>query len=135
MIAARVEISAGGAADVPEHAVIVRELRVQHAGRLQAVDYQRVLETNGDDLVEIGDRGIDVPNQIVRDLEVADEPARIEDAAEKPRAGELLGQAQAPFADAVAVRVRDGESRVVHNRAEIGDVVVHALQLEEQNAE
>ena len=58
--------------------------------------------------------------------------ARADGAAQQPMSGDGGVDPQQLFADALGVRVGEGESDVVGQRAEVGDVVVEPFELDEQ---
>src|SRR5207244_10687490 len=68
-------------------------------------------------------------------LDGARHAARHDRAAEQPVTGDPLVQPQQLLADPETVRVAEGETRVVDDHADVGDVVVEALELEQDRGE
>src|SRR5207247_1354064 len=68
-------------------------------------------------------------------LDRARHAARHDRAAEQPVTGDPLVQPEQFLADPETVGVAEGKARVVDDHADVGDVVVEALELEEDDAQ
>ena len=66
--------------------------------------------------------------------QIAAHTAGRDDSAQKPRGGQILVETQQILADAITVGMREGEARIVRDRAKIRHVVVQPLQLQEHDA-
>src|SRR5262245_23065531 len=135
MVAAHVNINSRSARHVAEHTMINGGLKIERARPLQPVHQNRIAEADFDDLVEIFENRIELFRQIESLRHVVTDAARRDAAAQQPIAGELFIQSQQPLAQPKTVRVREGESRVVCDHSEVGDVVVEPLHLQQDNAQ
>src|SRR5712691_11594645 len=135
MIAPDIGVDPGGARHDAQHAVIAGRACRQPARALEPVADEGVVEGQRHDLLEVLERRIQLARQVEAFREVAADSARHDAAAEQPIARHPLVEPQQPLTDAEAVRVRDGEAGVVDDHAEVGHVVVQALELEQDHAQ
>src|SRR5574342_595408 len=94
MIAADIDINAGSARDVAEHAVIQRGLFAQRSGAFQTIHENGVAQADLDNLFEIGENGLKLGGQIETFWKILSDAARDDAAAQQTIAGQLFVQAQ-----------------------------------------
>ena len=104
---------------------------------MQPLEHQAVVQRQLGDLQELGDEASDRRRQLPEggcSHRIAD-TARHDGAPQQTVTGEPLVEAKQLFAKAEAVSVAEGEAGIVHDHADVADVVVQTLELEEHHPE
>src|SRR5258707_4740719 len=136
MIAPHIEIDAGGAAsyaDDPQHPGLVG---VQDAGALQAVARRIRRIDECDQIAKLAFDHVEPGLKQVHLLQapISSNASDRHRASQQPASGEGLVHSQNDFTNTAGVRVCDHESDVGRDGSDIGDVVVHALELQQAGA-
>ncbi len=112
-----------------------RRPRREPTGALEPVDDQCVAQRDVDDLVEVGQCGLDLGGHVHIRRQVHRHATRNDAAPEQAIARQALVEAQQPLADPEAVRMGGGEPGIVRDHPEVRDVVVQPLQLQQDDAQ
>ena len=135
-VASGIGIDAARARDHSHHLHLARGLRGQPPGALQPLEHHGVVERQRRHVGKLAHEPIDIAREVRRRCRRhARDAAGDHDATQEPVTGQPLVEAQQLFAEPEAVRVTEGEARVVQDHADVADVVVEALQLEQHRAE
>ena len=134
VIAANVAVDAGGAGDVAEDTVVAGGAFGQAPCAAQTVDQHAVAHADRQHFLEVDPHLLELALQRYDRGQLARQAAGGDRAAQQPVAGQGLVEPQQALADAQGVRLRQREPGVVGDGAQVGDVVVEPLHLEEHHA-
>src|SRR5260370_2487275 len=104
-------------------------------GTLKAIGQDRVLQTDVNDLIEVSQDRIEFSGEIEPGGQIKADATRDNSAAQEAIAGQRFVQAQQLLAQTPTSSVGDREAGIVGDRAEVGDVIVATLQLEQDDSQ
>ena len=137
MVAAQVLVEAGGPRGEPGDAEVPSRLHGQHSRAVDPVREAARVDQEGHERLEVGLQPADVGRQLLaaRGREVRLHSADGHRPPQETRPEEPFLQRDEALAQELGVRGGDGERHVGGDRADVRDVVVDALQLEQHDAQ
>ena len=137
LVAPEVEVEAGCPGRHADHAEVARHLRLEDPRTVDAVGESAGVDEQRHEVVELALEPLQMQPQLLAAPhgEVALHPAEGDGAAKEARAEQALLDPDQPFPQGLRPARGDGEGHVGRDGADVRDVVVDALQLQEHHAE